>query len=97
MTTTFYNSQANARPLEIDVNASPDGVYVRKNITEVTTEQGTTLYNYDEAFMSRSEYEAYKQAQYESVVSDSLKDFTVRRESEIIDDYTMKLVEEGSI
>lgn len=93
----FYNSQANEKPLEVDVNSSPDGVYVRRNITETKTDEGTTLFNYEEAFMSQSEYENYKHNQYENVVTDSLKDFTVRRESEIIDDYTLQLVEEGSL
>ena len=94
MTTTFYNSQSNERPLEVDVNASPDGVYVRKNITEVTTEEGNTLFNYEEAFMTNAEYEQY---QYKNIVTDFLDKFSVRRENEIIDDYTMQLVEEGSL
>lgn len=93
----FESSQSNSSPLEVDLNSCPDGVYVRKDITKVITEEGNTRYEYKEAFLSHSEYEQYKQAQYENVVSDSLKDFTVRRESEIIDDYTLKLVEEGSI
>lgn len=93
----FVNSRSNTYPLEVDLNSCPDGVYIRKDITEVQTDEGNTRFEYKEAFLSHSGYEQYKQAQYENVVSDSLKDFSVRRESEIIDDYTMKLVEEGSI
>lgn len=46
-------------PLEIDKTSSPDGIYVRRNIEEITNEDGSKKYRYQEVFMSFDEYELY--------------------------------------
>lgn len=61
----YKETQSNKKPLEIDVESSPNGVYLRRNIKEVEhTTQNTdgedltfTMYEYQEAFLSKSEYE----------------------------------------
>ena len=63
MEVTYKIAQANKRPLEIDITSSKDGVYVRRDIKEVEIEleNGEILkrFEYQEAFMSKSEYEQY--------------------------------------
>lgn len=47
------------KPSEIDKSSSPDGIYIRRNITEVINEDGSTKYQYQEAFLNFDEYELY--------------------------------------
>ena len=56
---TWRTSESTLKPLEIDSTSSPNGVYVRKFITEVPSEEGTK-YQYQEAFLSPSEYQQYQ-------------------------------------
>lgn len=92
----YYKAESLEKPVEIDVTGSPDGVYVRKNIQTVETDNGVK-YLYDEAFLSLNEFEVYKKQQYENSVSESLNAFSLKRENEIIDNYTLQLMEEGSL
>lgn len=60
----FYISESTIKPLEVDVNSSPHGVYVRRNIKEIEKNDGTDdekikVYRYQEAFLTKSEYEQY--------------------------------------
>ena len=62
MEITYYKARSTERPLELDTTSSINGVYLRKNIQEVTvqTQEGTqTEYEYDEAYLTKSEYAAY--------------------------------------
>jgi len=94
---TYKQAESLIRPSEIDNTSSPDGVFIRKNIQSVEAEDSAgntyTKYTYDEAFLTFGEYESYKN----SIVSEAVTSMTIRRESEIIDDYTLQLMEEGVI
>lgn len=97
----YRKAESLMRPSEIDTTSSPDGVFIRENIeaVEVETESGEHIvkYTYDEAFLTQGEYELYKTSQYRNTVSEALNSLTLRRESEIIDEYTLQLIEEGVI
>lgn len=69
---------------------SPKGVYIRKNIIEVDRlgsdqQSPVKMFEYDEAFLMLEEYQAYS-------VANAVQ---LRHENDIIDDYTMQLIEEG--
>ena len=63
MEINYRMSESNTKPLEIDVSLSDDGVYIRRDIKEVEVEtmngQKVKKYQYQEAFLTKSEYEAY--------------------------------------
>lgn len=53
--------ESNTRPLEIDKESAADGIYIRRNIKELTRENDAgetiTYFRYEEAFFTISEYE----------------------------------------
>lgn len=55
----YKNVESLVMPLEIDLSSSPDGIYVRRNIKRVETDDGYK-YTYQESFMSQDEYESYQ-------------------------------------
>lgn len=58
MQITWKKTESLTMPLEIDTTSSPSGIYIRRNIEEITNEYGTK-YQYDEVFLTKSEYEIY--------------------------------------
>lgn len=54
----YKNVESLKMPSEIDLTSSPDGIYVRRNIKKVVTDD-IEKYRYQESFMSKDEYEAY--------------------------------------
>jgi len=83
------------KPLELDDVSSPSGVYIRQNITSTTytdTDQvQKTKWSYDEAFLTPKEYENYV------LVQNTVASVEVKRENTIIDEYTLQLIEEGTL
>ena len=62
MKINYYDVEGGTRPNEIDIDSSKFGVYIRRNIKEVTKGEGddaVTLYSYQEAYLTKSEYEQY--------------------------------------
>lgn len=58
MQLNYKISESNEKPLEIDVTSSSSGVYIRRNIKELEREEGGSKYfQYEEAFITKSEYE----------------------------------------
>lgn len=49
--------ESNDRPLEIDVTSSSETVYIRRNIKELEREDGSKYFQYQEAEITKSEYE----------------------------------------
>lgn len=77
-------AEANETPMELQT--LPDGrIIVRRNITSRTTEEGNTVYNYEERVMQQLEY----------AVVEAVETKESKREAEIVDEYTLKLIEEG--
>ena len=64
MKVSYYPSQSNSRPLDIEVTSSAKYVYIRRNIQEkhLETENGDpyVLYVYEEALLTKDEFESYK-------------------------------------
>ncbi|MGN0602376.1 MAG: hypothetical protein ACI4I2_00205 [Oscillospiraceae bacterium] len=54
----FKKSQSSVRPQLIDTASSKKFVYIRQNIVETVIDD-TTFYEYDEAKLTKSEYEEY--------------------------------------
>lgn len=77
-------AESNTKP-EAAIALSEGRVLVRRNITEKQTEEGNTIYQYEERIMSTVEYGT----------REAVQDMELKREAEIIDDYTLELIEEG--
>ena len=77
-------AESNTKP-EAAIALSDGRVLVRRNITEKQTEEGNTIYQYEERIMSAVEYGT----------REAVQDMELKREAEIIDDYTLELIEEG--
>lgn len=77
-------AESNTKP-EAAIALSDGRVLVRRNITEKQTEEGNTIYQYEERIMSTVEYGT----------REAVQDMELKREAEIIDDYTLELIEEG--
>lgn len=65
MILNYFKSQSSVRPELVDTTSSKHTVYLRRNIIEATESDdrvGTiTYYEYDEAKLTRAEYEQYLQ------------------------------------
>ena len=64
MTLNFYKSESNIKPELLDTTSSKKVVYIRQNVVELeTTDQLTnethTYYEYEEAKLTKEEYEKY--------------------------------------
>lgn len=84
----YKHSESRLRPLNTE-KISGNRYVVRKNIKEEsrTDDNGAAfvLWTYDETVMSEAEFAAYR----------AVESFEAAREIDIIDDYTMQLIEEG--
>ena len=80
MEIVYKSVESLEKPSQVDDTASPNGVYVRKNIvaTNVTNPDGTTkvLYTYDEAFLTPEEY---RQTDICASYEQSMKNITKRQ------------------
>jgi len=93
MSLIYKQAESLIKPLETDNTSSPNGVYVRQNIKEVAYKEsdGTdkTKFTYDEAFLTAKEYENYTLTQSITAAIE------IKHEGDIIDAYTLTLIEEG--
>lgn len=80
----WRTAESNTKP-EAAIALSDGRVLVRRNITEKQTEEGNTAYQYEERIMSAVEYGT----------REAVNDMELKRETEIIDDYTLELIAEG--
>lgn len=88
MILNFYNSESSIKPTELDETSSNKVVYIRKNITQTTrtvkddqesedgnvTEYSYTVYTYEEAKVSKEDYELYKTEILKDIEISGLKD-----------------------
>lgn len=86
----FKKSESRVMPAESE--AITGGRYlVRENIKteerECSDGQKITVYVYEEAVMTNAEYAAYA----------AVKEMEAKREADIVDEYTLNLIEEGVI
>lgn len=80
----WRNAESNEQPAVVE-ELSGGRVLVRRNITEKETAEGNTIYQYEERIMSAVEYGT----------REAVNDMELKREAEIIDDYTLELITEG--
>ena len=60
MILNYIKSQSTVKPELIDTTSSKTTVYLRKNIIEVESDNtSTTFYEYDEAKLTKTEYQEY--------------------------------------
>lgn len=55
----YVKSQSSVAPDLIDTDSSKYSVYIRRNITEITQDEDSVLYEYEEAKLSKEDYEKY--------------------------------------
>ena len=82
----FTNSQSKEKPLAVE-NVGNGRYIVRQNITEAQNEQGNTFYTYNENIVTKDVLD----------VMQCVEGVEIKREAAIIDEYTMQLIEEGSL
>ena len=80
----WRTAESNTEPA-VAKTLSDGRVLVRRNITSKKTTEGNTVYQYEERIMSAVEYGT----------REAVNDMELKREAEIIDDYTLELIEEG--
>lgn len=76
----WKNVESLNKPLEIDKNLSDNGVYLRRNILGIITEDSDgneqIKYSYEESYLTNSEYEAY-------ILSKSITDELLDKEDSV--------------
>ena len=82
----FTKAQSKEKPLVVE-NVGNNRYIVRQNITEAQNEQGDTFYTYDENIVTKDVLD----------VMQCVEAVEIKREAAIIDEYTMQLIEEGSL
>lgn len=82
----WRQAHSNIKP-ETFQYAGNDKYLLHQNIVETEDEKGNKTYIYDERIISCDEY----------FILNSLQNVKFKRESEIIDEYTQKLIEEGAL
>ena len=82
----FAKAQSKEKPLAVE-NVGNGRYIVRQNITELKDEQGDTFYTYDENIVTKDVLD----------VMQCVEAVEIKREAAIIDEYTMQLIEEGSL
>ena len=80
----WRTAESNTEPAVAET-LSDDRVLVRRNITSKKTTEGNTVYQYEERIMSAVEYGT----------REAVNEMELKRETEIIDDYTLELITEG--
>lgn len=56
----WQKSQSTIRPEDVDTTSSKKFVYIHRNIVEKTTEEGFTIYEYDEYKIPKEVYDIFK-------------------------------------
>ena len=82
----FKKAQSKEMPLAVE-NVGNNRYIVRQNITEAQNEQGEMFYTYDENIVAKDVLD----------VIQCVENVEIKREAAIIDEYTMQLIEEGSL
>ena len=78
--------QSKEKPLAVE-NVGNNRYIVRQNITEAQNEQGEIFYTYNENIVTKDVLD----------VMQCVEGVEIKREAAIIDEYTMQLIEEGSL
>lgn len=82
----FTKAQSKEKPLAVE-NVGNNRYIVRQNIEASIDEQGEMFYTYDENIVTKDALD----------IMQCVEDVEIKREATIIDEYTMQLIEEGSL
>ena len=94
----FKKSQSSVKPELIDTTSSKKVVYIRQNIVETVVED-TTYYEYDEAKLTKAEYQEYLKELEASNVSETIENLKDENKqlSETVDMLTSCILEMSEI
>ena len=94
----FKKSQSSVKPELIDTTSSKKVVYIRQNIVE-TVVDNTTYYEYDEAKLTKAEYQEYLKELEASNVSETIENLKDENKqlSETVDMLTNCILEMSEI
>ena len=94
----FYKSSSSVKPELIDATSSKTVVYIRQNIVEVQKDD-TTFYEYDEAKLTKAEYEEYLKELGATDVSETIENLKAENKqlSETVDMLTNCILEMSEI
>ena len=76
----FKKSQSTVKPELVDTTSSKKVVYIRQNIVETVVED-TTYYEYDEAKLTRDEYQEYLKELEASNVSETIENLKAENQA----------------
>lgn len=94
----FKKSQSTVKPELVDTTSSKKVVYIRQNIVE-TKKDNTTYYEYDEAKLTKAEYQEYLKELEASNVSETIENLKAENKqlSETVDMLTSCILEMSEI
>ena len=94
----FKKSQSTVKPELVDTTSSKKVVYIRQNIVETVVED-TTYYEYDEAKLTKAEYQEYLKELEASNVSETIENLKDENKqlSETVDMLTNCILEMSEI
>ena len=94
----FKKSQSTVKPELVDTTSSKKVVYIRQNIVE-TKKDDTTYYEYDEAKLTKAEYQEYLKELEASNVSETIENLKDENKqlSETVDMLTNCILEMSEI
>lgn len=94
----FYKSSSSVKPELIDETSSKKVVYIRQNIIE-TQMDNTTFYEYDEAKLTKAEYEEYLKELEATEISETIENLKNENKtlSETVDMLTNCILEMSEI
>ena len=94
----FKKSQSTVIPELIDTTSSNKVVYIRQNIVEMQKD-GTTYYEYDEAKLTKAEYEEYLKELEATDISETIENLKAENKhlSETVDMLTNCILEMSEI
>ena len=94
----FKKSQSSVKPELIDTTSSKKVVYIRQNIVETAIDD-TTYYEYDEAKLTKAEYQEYLKELEASNVSETIENLKAENKqlSKTVDMLTNCILEMSEI
>lgn len=94
----FYKSSSSVKPELIDATSSKKVVYIRQNIVEVQKDDAV-FYEYDEAKLTKAEYEEYLKELEATDVSETIENLKAENKqlSETVDMLTNCILEISEI
>ena len=94
----FKKSQSSVKPEFVDTTSSKKVVYIRQNIVETVIDD-TTFYEYDEAKLTKAEYQEYLKELEASNVSETIENLKDENKqlSETVDMLTNCILEMSEI